>query len=147
LVYGAPILRAPPPAAVFAGLAVAVGYGVFAVGATHDYLAWNRARWHAVDDLLGRGIPHTKIDGGFEVNAWYRYDPRHPIESANSFFVRDSDYVVSFGPLNDYAKIREYPYSRWMPPGRGKIVVSRRRVPKGGAGPEMNTRRDEPLRR
>jgi 4-amino-4-deoxy-L-arabinose transferase-like glycosyltransferase len=130
LVYGvrAPSLRAPGRAAAVAGVAVALGYGVFAVGATHDYLAWNRARWHAVDDLLGRGIPYRNIDGGFEVNAWYRYDPRHPIESVNSFFLRESDYVVSFGPLNGYDEIRQYPYRRWMPFGRGKIVVSRRRV-------------------
>jgi 4-amino-4-deoxy-L-arabinose transferase-like glycosyltransferase len=126
LVYGAPILRAPRRAATFAGVAVALGYGVFAVGATHDYLAWNRARWHAVDDLLGRGISYRKIDGGFEVNAWYRYDPSHPIESTNSFFLRKSDYVVSFGPLKGYAEMRHYPYSRWMTLGRGKIVVSRR---------------------
>jgi 4-amino-4-deoxy-L-arabinose transferase-like glycosyltransferase len=128
LAYGAPTLRAPCRAAAFAGVAVALGYGVFAVGATHDYLAWNRARWHAVHDLLGRGIPYRNIDGGFEVNAWYRYDPSHPLESVNSFFVRKSDYVVSFGPLNGYAETRQYPYSRWMPLGRGKIVVSRRRV-------------------
>jgi 4-amino-4-deoxy-L-arabinose transferase-like glycosyltransferase len=127
-VYGTPILRAPRRAAAFAGVAVALAYGVFAVGATHDYLAWNRARWHAVDDLAGRGIPYRNIDGGFEVNAWYRYDPSHPSESVNSFFVRRSDYVVSFGPLSGYAEIRQYPYSRWMPLGRGKIVVSRRRV-------------------
>jgi 4-amino-4-deoxy-L-arabinose transferase-like glycosyltransferase len=132
LVYGAPVLRAPRRAAVFAGIAVALVYGVFAVGATHDYLAWNRARWHAVDDLLGRGISYRKVDGGFEVNAWYRYDPNHPIESVNSFFVRwndmKSEYVVSFGPMKGYAEIRKYPYQRWMPFGRGKIVVSRRRV-------------------
>jgi 4-amino-4-deoxy-L-arabinose transferase-like glycosyltransferase len=126
LVYGAPILRAPRPAAAFAGVAVALGYGVFAVGATHDNLAWNRARWHAVDDLSGRGISYRDIDGGFEVNAWYRYDPSHPLESVNSFWVRESDYVVSFGPLNGYAVMRQYPYRRWMPLGRAKIVVSRR---------------------
>src|SRR5512132_2064162 len=40
----------------------------FAVSATHDYLAWNRARWHALD--TGR-----------------------------------------------------YPFSRWMPFGRGRILV------------------------
>ena len=126
LVYGAPILRAPRPAAVFAGIAVALSYGVFAVGATHDYLAWNRARWHAMDDLLGRGVSYRNIDGGFEVNAWYRYDPSHPVESVNSFFERESDYVFSFGPLKGYVEMRQYPYSRWMPLGQGKIVVSRR---------------------
>jgi hypothetical protein len=128
LVYGAPILGAPRRAAAVVGVAVALGYGVFAVGATHDYLAWNRARWHAVDDLLDRGIPYRNIDGGFEVNAWYRYDPRHPLKSVNTFFVRRSKYVVSFGPLNGYAEVRQYRYSRWMPRGRGAIVVSRRRV-------------------
>lgn len=126
LVHGAPSLGASRRAATFAGVAVALGYGVFAVGATHDYLAWNRARWHAVDDLFGRGISYRKIDGGFEVNAWYRYDPSHPIESTNSFFLRKSDYVVSFGPLKGYAEMRRYPYSRWMTLGGGKIVVSRR---------------------
>ncbi len=50
--------------------------GVFSVAATHDYLAWNRARWRALDFLQSElKISPERIDGGFEFNGWY-FRPR-----------------------------------------------------------------------
>jgi len=118
---GTQAARVPSVAAV----AVLLAYGLFAIGATHDYLAWNRARWLAVDDLIRLGVSPQRIDGGFEVNAWYRYNPRRPLESLRSVWVRGDGYVIAFGPVRSYSAARRYRYARWMPPGRGTIVALR----------------------
>lgn len=107
-------------------IALTLAYGVFAVGATHDYLAWNRERWDAARDLLRRGIPAEQINGGFEFNGWYRFDEEHLEESLQSAWSRGDGYMLAFGPVNGYEELRRYHYSRWMPPGRGRIVVLRR---------------------
>jgi hypothetical protein len=45
-----------------------------AVAGTHDYLAWNRARWQATYDLVEKqGIPPKSIDGGFAMTGWYLF--------------------------------------------------------------------------
>jgi hypothetical protein len=112
-------------AAVFsAAVVLTLVYGVFAVGATHDYLAWNRARWNAADDLLREGISAKRINGGFEFNGWYRYDPKHLKRSLESWF-RGDEYLVAFGHVSGYREVKRYRYQRWMPLGRGKIVVLR----------------------
>jgi len=66
-----------------------VSYGVlasmacFGVAGTHDLFAMRRAQIRATESLMQSGIPRTKIDGGFEFDAWtqfqqttYLYDPR-----------------------------------------------------------------------
>lgn len=40
----------------------------YSVAATHDYFAWQRARWELVTELESEGVARTDIDGGFEVN-------------------------------------------------------------------------------
>lgn len=108
---------------------VVVLYGAFAVAGTHDYLAWNRARWRALHDLAHQKVPYKKIDGGFEVNGWYRYDPNRPNQSLRSLWVKGEKYMIAFGQVPGYFGVRSYTYDRWMPPGRGRILVLRRRGP------------------
>jgi hypothetical protein len=38
----------------------------------HDHLAWNNQRWQQVHAWLAEGVPVTDIDGGTEVNGWFR---------------------------------------------------------------------------
>jgi len=52
---------------------------VFSIAATHDYLSWNKTRWQAIDYLTEeKKVEVTKIDGGFEFNAWFQTGPWHP---------------------------------------------------------------------
>jgi putative effector of murein hydrolase LrgA (UPF0299 family) len=102
-------------------------YGVFSVTQTHDYLAWNRARWQALGDLTRQGIPPVKIDGGFEFNAWYGYDPAAPPTTAGGTWRRNGDeYVIALGPLPSYVQMRSYPFQRWLPLRRDAITVMRK---------------------
>lgn len=94
----------------------------FSVAATHDYLAWNRARWAGLHELVdGDGVTPAQIDGGFEFNGLYRYGS--PTQPGKSPWVEDDLYAVTFGPLPGYATLREYSYRRWLPPGEGRVFV------------------------
>jgi len=86
-------------------------YSVFTVGATHDYLSWNRTRWKASDYLMSEAcISHRYIDGGFEFNGWYGYDSKYKKSDGKSWWwVDKDDYVISFGPIIGYDEIKRYP--------------------------------------
>lgn len=124
---GAPALvpLRPPPRRVWAGSALALGLlAAFAVAGTHDYLAWNRARW----SLLESAPPEveSRIDGGFEFNGLTRYDPAEARRPGESWWSRGGDDVIAFGVLPGYRVVAEAPYRRWLPPGRARVVWLRR---------------------
>lgn len=50
-------------------LVLVVAFAVEAA-ATHDYFAWNRARWDAIRDAEARGATASTLDGGFEYNGY-----------------------------------------------------------------------------
>jgi hypothetical protein len=110
---------------VAAGVVLAV-YAAVSVAGTHDYLSWNRARWSALDDLTARGVSYREIDGGFEFNGWYGYDPSYRETPGKSgWWVYGDRYVLSFGPLPGFEVMARYRYRRWLP-GRDTILVLRR---------------------
>jgi len=104
-------------------LLLITGIGVFAIAGTRDYLAWNRTRWHAVEDLLAKkDVKPKDIDGGFEYNGWYMYDTF----TMTNWWVVNGTYVLSFGKIEGYEPISRYTYKHWMPPYEGTIFVLRR---------------------
>jgi hypothetical protein len=108
--------------------ALPIIFGLFAVAGTHDYLAWNQARWQALTDLMVKdGVSYTNIDGGFEFNGLYAYQAAYHIDPSKSpWWVDGDDYMISFGPIPGYAEMSRYPFERWMPPERGHIFILRR---------------------
>jgi len=103
-------------------------YGGLTVGATHDYMSWNRARWEALDFLTEEmGILPRDIDGGFEFNGWHLYDPGYIQQENKSYWwIEEDSYVVSFGPMAGYKEIRRFPFKRWLPPETAHIRILRR---------------------
>jgi len=101
---------------------------VFAVGATHDYLSWNRARWAALDHLTKeRNVSPQRIDGGVEFNGWFLYDKNYVRQKDKSWWwVVDDEFIVSFGPMPGYHVEGSYPFTRLMPPGRSAVLILRR---------------------
>jgi len=108
------------------GLAASVlctAYLLFAVCGTRDYLSWNRLRWEAIDDLLAdKRIQVQDIDGGFEFNGLYMYDP----SQKDFWWAQKSTYLIAFGNLPGYTTIKEYNFSHWLPPYEAKLVVLRK---------------------
>lgn len=98
---------------------VIILFGVFSVGATHDYLAWNRPRWKAYAQLVKIAkIPPTFIQGGYECNGWM-----NNVDKPNWEYRIKAYYALTFGPIPGYSETARYPFRRWMPPGEGKILI------------------------
>jgi hypothetical protein len=117
--------RRATSAAAYALLAALL---VFSIAGTRDYLSWNRARWQALHQLTDvDGVSPHRIDGGPEFNGprLYSWDYR-PQRGKSWWWVDDDEFIIAMGPVPGYSIHRRYPYSRWLPPGTGEIVVLHR---------------------
>ncbi|MBN1994487.1 MAG: glycosyltransferase family 39 protein [Anaerolineae bacterium] len=103
-------------------------YASFSIAATHDYLAWNRTRWVALQTLMTNDhLPPAEIDGGFEFNGWYLYYADYvPDPSKSWWWVHNDRYLVTMGPVAGYELVRQYSFQRWLPPEPGYIFILRR---------------------
>jgi len=112
-----------------ASAAVILALYSFSIVTTRDYLEWNRVRWDALHDLMkDNNVTAANIDGGFEFNGWYLYDPDYKGDPDKSWWwVQDDTYRLSFGRMPGYLLMGEYRYSLWLPPYAGSIVVQRRK--------------------
>ncbi len=117
---------------LFAGLSVA---------GTHDYLAWNRARWAATNFLTQeKGIQPDNIDGGYEFNELIFYSMRQTgQENVDALHYKEiwqrwfagADYVIASAPIAQYQQLYAFSYSRWLPPSRSAVLVLRKATPGG----------------
>jgi len=90
-------------------------WGGFTIAATHDYLAWNRTRWQALNDLMEQGVTPEYIDGGYEFNGWYLNDIKYQKQRGKSYWwVNRDDYMISSGLLKGYQEVKRYPFTRWL---------------------------------
>lgn len=103
-------------------------YATFSIGATHDFLEWNRTRWMALDELMSvNRVSPRKIDGGYEFNGWFLYDANYKQSSKKSWWwVEDDEYVLATGPLPGYVEFKRYPVYRWLRLTASHIIVLRR---------------------
>jgi hypothetical protein len=109
---------------------VCVTMVVYSVLGTHDYLAWNRARWQALTDLESSGaVDFRSVDGGFEYNGLRGYDERYkPPPDKSWWWVHDDAYVVSFGPIAGYEPVKRYQYLNTLLPGLRTVYLLHRRA-------------------
>ena len=105
-------------------------YGGFTIGATHDYLSWNRVRWQALHDLMQKDqISPNHIDGGYEFNGWYLYDFNYKTKPGkSSWWVDRDDFMITFGSLPNYEELKRYPTGRWLPFGPETIFILRKKA-------------------
>ena len=97
---------------------------IFDVAAVRDFLAYNRARWTAVQDLLAAGVPADRIDGGGEVNGWIAYQPALARGSRWwDLSVAAPDALLSLGPVDGYRVAAKYPFPRWIGSSPGFVNV------------------------
>jgi len=110
-------------------MALVLGFGIFSIAGTHDYLSWNRARWQALSDLTDRdGVSPMQINGGWEFNGWYSYEAKYrdKLNFLSGDLSHENQYLVTIGPVPGYDEIRRFRFRRWLPPGNGDIFVLRK---------------------
>lgn len=71
-------LKVPSRQTFLVSVVSLIGVGLWAVGAQHDYFAWNEARWKLLRRAEASGIPAREIDGGYEVNGWLTFERGRP---------------------------------------------------------------------
>jgi len=100
----------------------------FAVGGTHDYLAWNKARWKGLADLEARGIKPSEIDGGFEYNGWHQTHHLNPDNqySKSWWFVDNDRYALAFTSYKNYKVIAAYPFTKYLTFEKDSVLVLER---------------------
>ena len=99
----------------------------FALLATRDYLAWNRAKHQAFNYLIAEGVSIKSMDAGVEYNGFYNFHLERGLEEGKSFWwVNDDEYLITFGPVPGYEEIGRFAYYRWLWGKRDHIRVLRR---------------------
>ena len=89
------------------------------VAATHDYLAWQRARWSAVEYLSERGAQPAQIRAGFEVDQYGPWaEPRTSSADHLSPF-----YLVASSPIPGHQTLHAVPVNRWLPFTASQFMV------------------------
>ncbi len=108
-------------------LAPLAACALFAVAAAHDYFAFNRARWSAIDALIAQGTPPTAIDGGFEYGGWTMFDLAYRERPGISWWwVQDDAYVIALGPIPGRTTVAQVDFPHWLWPDTATIHVLRR---------------------
>ena len=104
------------------------------IAAVQDYLAWNQARWQALDYLrVQLKAPPQIIDGGYEFNSVYtrhdvvkRWGEKTGYWGPKGFWVLDDVFAVSFNPRPGYRTIKVVPYYSWLGMKARSLLVLRR---------------------
>jgi hypothetical protein len=104
------------------------GFMTYGVLATHDYFAWNKAKWKMLDVLTKEEKQSPKeIDGGYEFNGIYNYDVNYKATSEKSWWwVHDNKFIVTMGMLPGYEKYLEAPYQSWLFNEKKSVYVLKR---------------------
>jgi hypothetical protein len=97
--------------------------------ATRDYFAWNRARWDAIRMAERLGANEDAIDGGYEYNAFKRFERRVPRVPAGKswWWVRDDRYVVAFSAVPGYDVIETWKVRALLPRTPREVMLLRRK--------------------
>lgn len=99
----------------------------YSLAATQDLMAWNRARWQAIEALEKKGVAFEQIEGGAEYNYardpmlfknlilhenWYELTHRGepPRDTWRWWSVHSEDYIISFSPVPNFEQIASNKY-------------------------------------
>lgn len=95
-------------------ICLVIGIGA---AATHDYFAWNRARWDAIRYAESIGVTVDKLDGGFEYNGFYGFETRgrDVIAGKSWWWIKDDKYIVAFSLVPGYEVVATFAVRAWLP--------------------------------
>jgi len=135
----AAVAARPQARAGAASVLLTAAMALFSLAGTHDWMEWNRARWSLLADLEARGVDAASVDGGMEYNAerlaarlrtWpsdAQARPGQPASVKSWWWVVDDEWIVSFGALDGYEIAQQRDWTRWLPPGNGRVLLLHRR--------------------
>jgi hypothetical protein len=99
---------------------------LFSIGATHDYLSWNRARWEAVDySHQTLKLTPPQVNGGFEYKKWFGINFNRPLgyQGLENWDDPREQYIISHSDLCIFKNIKSFPYVQYFPPKQHSIFL------------------------
>ena len=128
--------------ALVAALVPCLAMLVFSVCSLQDYMAWNRARWTAIERVLEARVAPFEIDGGYEYNGMYTSDEFARRHNAPDFrqkgplgwWVLDDTYAIAFRDRPGFDEVDRVNYFSWLRLGDDCIRILRRADSPGGPG-------------
>ncbi|MFK8006060.1 MAG: ArnT family glycosyltransferase [Saprospiraceae bacterium] len=99
---------------------------LFSIGATHDYLSWNRARWEAANyshQVLQ--LEPAEINGGLEYKKWFGIFFNRPpgYQGLEDWESLREHYIISHSEQCLFTTLKSFPYTRYFPPKRDAIYL------------------------
>jgi len=92
-------------------------FAFYCIAGTHDYFAWNRAKWQAIESVLKSGVEPINLDAGLEFNSWSTYTLQKPLPPYSSDCPPHNNlWLIATGPLKGFEVWRKYPFKRWLLP-------------------------------
>ncbi|MCH8181300.1 MAG: glycosyltransferase family 39 protein [Proteobacteria bacterium] len=116
------------PSVVATGAVVMVALmGTFTLLASHDHIAWLKARHQAAQTLLAQGVLPQHMDAGFEFSGQHLYDDHYQRSAGKSWWwIQGDDHKVTNGPMDGYTSIGQVTYNTWLPPGQRAVHMLKR---------------------
>lgn len=111
-------------------IALLAGFGLLSFAYARDHLAYNAARWKAVDYLDTAGLAKRDTQGGWVIDGWFLYAcaENAELDAKGNVLVRGVTtdepvrYEISNRPTPGTQVLFEAPYERWL--GRsGSVYV------------------------
>jgi len=105
-------------------------YGGMSAVATHDYFAWNRARWEAIEFATqSLGANSRTLDGGFEYNGFFNFERMRlsgSRQGKSPWWVEDDRYQVAFSGRAGYQVVKTFPVDAWLSRTPARVLLIRR---------------------
>lgn len=98
----------------------------FSIGATHDYLSWNRARWEIVNYAHQElHLSPKEINGGFEYKKSFdiKFDRPLGYQGVEKWDDPREKFIISHTELCLFNTVKSFPYQRYFPPKLDSIFL------------------------
>lgn len=100
---------------------------------THDLLAWNDARWTYVNSQIASGLSAEQIDGGRDVNAWFRMaedpDTQPRPGDSSAWWSGHARRCIATGPRPGWKEIDRISWSCWANLRTHSLIVLEKEDP------------------
>jgi hypothetical protein len=94
----------------------------------HDYFAWQKARWRAIEHAVSLGANAGNLDGGFEYNGYFGRELFGGIAAPGKswWWVQDDRFRVSLSVLPGHERVGTFKAHTWLPIGPQAFILSQR---------------------
>ena len=115
------------PTLPFFSVAVLAVFALLAIGGTHDWFAWYRARLIAINEVRASGVPRTAIQGGLEYDGWTQIEASGHVNGAQYLKDKQQPKITKGNQSSSGPQVTpdgcNFPFAPYMPAVQPKYSV------------------------